>query len=66
MCENILVYRLAGIMTILSGLLTYFHSSYWAFFSIFIGLNVFQYSFSKFCLGVWILKTLKIVNIKKE
>jgi hypothetical protein len=37
-----------------------FHSKYWLFFTAFVGLNLFQFGFSKFCpLGV-ILKKLGI------
>ncbi|SDO46029.1 YgaP family membrane protein [Desulforhopalus singaporensis] len=37
-----------------------FHSSYWLFFTAFVGLNLFQFGFTKFCpLGV-ILKKLGI------
>lgn len=37
-----------------------FHSKYWLFFTAFVGLNLLQFGFSKFCpLGV-ILKTLGV------
>jgi hypothetical protein len=35
-----------------------FHSSYWLFFTAFVGLNLFQFGFSKFCPLGFILKKL--------
>lgn len=37
-----------------------FHSKYWLFFTAFVGLNLFQYGFSKFCPMGLILKKLGI------
>jgi hypothetical protein len=37
-----------------------FHSSYWLFFTAFVGLNLFQFGFSKFCPVGFILKKLGI------
>jgi len=37
-----------------------FHSSYWLFFTAFVGLNLFQFGFSKFCPLGFILKKLGI------
>ena len=37
-----------------------FHSSYWLFFTAFVGLNLFQFGFSKFCPMALILKKLGI------
>jgi hypothetical protein len=37
-----------------------FHSSYWLFFTAFVGLNLFQFGFSKFCPMEFILKKLGI------
>lgn len=37
-----------------------FHSSYWLFFTAFVGLNLFQFGFSKFCPLQFILKKLGI------
>lgn len=33
-----------------------FHSKYWLFFTAFVGLNLFQFGFSKFCPLGYILK----------
>ena len=35
-----------------------FHSGYWLFFTAFVGLNLFQFGFSKFCPLEFILKKL--------
>jgi hypothetical protein len=37
-----------------------FHSKYWLFFTAFVGLNLFQFGFSKFCPLGLILKKLGI------
>lgn len=37
-----------------------FHSSYWLFFTAFVGLNLFQFGFSKFCPLGFILQKLGI------
>lgn len=37
-----------------------FHSQYWLFFTVFVGANLFQFGFTKFCpLGI-ILKALGV------
>lgn len=41
--------RFIGTMVILSSILTYIHHRYWVFFTLFIGLNVLQWSFTGFC-----------------
>jgi hypothetical protein len=38
----------------------FFHSKYWLFFTAFVGLNLFQFGFSKFCPLGLILKKLGI------
>ncbi len=37
-----------------------FHSKYWLFFTAFVGLNLFQFGFSKFCPMSLILKKLGV------
>jgi hypothetical protein len=37
-----------------------FHSSYWLFFTAFVGLNLLQFGFSKFCPLASILKYLGV------
>lgn len=37
-----------------------FHSKYWLIFTAFVGLNLFQFGFSKFCPMGLILKTLGV------
>ena len=38
----------------------FFHSKYWLFFTAFVGLNLFQFGFSKFCPLGLILKKFGI------
>ncbi len=49
---------IAGIMILISLLLTQFHSPNWMWFTAFIGVNLLQSSFSKWCLMMTILKKL--------
>ncbi len=44
-----LVFRIAGIFILFSLALAYFHSSYWLWFTAFVGANMVQASFSGFC-----------------
>ena len=48
----------AGIMILVSLILTQFHSPNWVWFTVFIGVNLLQSSFSKWCLMMTILKKL--------
>jgi hypothetical protein len=42
-----------------------FHSKYWLFLSAFVGLNLFQFGFSKFCPMELLLKKLGIPEIRQ-
>ncbi|MFP4402633.1 MAG: DUF2892 domain-containing protein [Candidatus Nanoarchaeia archaeon] len=44
-----LVMRFAGVFIVISAILAYVHSIYWLLFTVFVGVNLFQYSFTKFC-----------------
>ena len=37
-----------------------FQSQYWLFFTAFVGLNLFQFGFSKFCPLAYLLKALGV------
>ncbi len=59
------IHTLAGTFIVLSLLLgvpasPIFHSSYWLFFTAFVGLNLFQYGITKFCPMAYILKALGV------
>jgi hypothetical protein len=41
---------IAGSFVLLSVLLAYLHSPYWLFFTAFVGLNLLQSAFTKWCL----------------
>lgn len=43
-----------------------FHSTYWLFFTAFVGLNLFQFGFSKFCPLGLILKKLGVPEKRQE
>ncbi len=46
---QLLVRRFAGIFILVSLALGYFVSPYWYLFTVFVGLNLFQSSFTNFC-----------------
>ena len=53
-----MVMRFAGAMVILSVALAYFFSPWWVLLALFVGLNLFQASFTGFCPLARILKRL--------
>lgn len=54
------VMRFAGVMVLLSVLLTAFVSSYFLWFTVFIGLNLIQSSFTGFCPAASVFRKLGI------
>jgi len=50
----------AGFFVMLSVTLGYYHHPYWFFFTGFVGLNLFQSAFTKWCPLVSILRGLKV------
>lgn len=55
-----LVMRIAGIFIIISTMLSLIHSHYWSYFTLFVGLNLFQYSITNFCpLEIILRKVIK-------
>jgi hypothetical protein len=51
---------IAGTLIIVSLLLAQFHSPYWLFFTAFVGLNLLQSAFTKWCLMEDILAKLGV------
>lgn len=54
------VISFAGVMVLISLALTYFISSYWLLFTLFIGLNLLQAGFTGFCPAALIFKKIGI------
>jgi len=52
------VMAFAGCMILLSLALSQVHSAYWLFFTAFVGLNLLQASFTRFCPAAIIFKRL--------
>lgn len=50
---------IAGMFVFISALLGYTHHKYWLFFTMFVGLNLFQFGFTNFCPLEIILKRLE-------
>jgi hypothetical protein len=55
-----IVFIVAGIMVMLSVALTHFVHYYFIFFTLFIGANLFQSGFTKWCPLITILKMLGV------
>ena len=53
---------IAGSFVLISLSLGYLHSPYWYLFTAFVGLNLLQSAFTKWCLMEDILRKLKIVK----
>ena len=51
---------IAGFFVLLSVLLSHLHSPYWLFFTLFVGLNLFQSAFSDWCPMITILRKLGV------
>lgn len=46
---EMIIRRFAGAFILLSLLLAHYHSSYWLWFTAFVGFNLLQSSFTTFC-----------------
>ncbi len=71
MTINDWIHALAGFFILLSlalgvDLSPIFHSKYWLLFTAFVGLNLFQYAFSKFCPMGKILKALGVQENRQQ
>tara|TARA_R110002126_G_scaffold169359_7_gene318315 strand:- start:307 stop:540 length:234 start_codon:yes stop_codon:yes gene_type:complete len=55
-----IIRAVAGSFVTISLILGYFHSPYWYLFTLFVGLNLLQSAFTKWCLAEEILKKLGI------
>ncbi|MDX1585137.1 MAG: DUF2892 domain-containing protein [Balneolaceae bacterium] len=53
---------IAGTFVTISVILGYYVSPYWFLFTLFVGLNLFQSSFTRWCLAEEILKKLGIAT----
>ena len=51
---------IAGSFVLISVLLAYFHSLYWLFFTAFVGFNLLQSAFTKWCLMETLLEKLGV------
>ncbi|WP_286261535.1 YgaP family membrane protein [Thalassotalea atypica] len=52
------VFRFAGVMVLLSVLLTYYVHGNFVWFTVFVGANLLQYSFSGFCPAAIVFKKM--------
>lgn len=49
MKTELIIRRVAGLFILLSLLLAHYHSPLWLWFTAFVGLNLLQSSFTRFC-----------------
>lgn len=59
-----MVLAFAGVMTLLSVVLTWYVSPYFLWFTVFIGLNLLQSAFTGFCPAAMIFKMLGVKSGK--
>ena len=59
------IFLLASIMIIISTLLAMFVHENWLWFSLFIGFNMFQSTFTGFCPPKWLFKKLGMKTEKE-
>jgi hypothetical protein len=57
---ELIIRRIAGIIILTSLVLAHYHSLYWLWVTAFVGFNLFQSSFTKFCPMEIILKKLGV------
>ena len=57
---HIIIRRFAGAFILVSLILAYYHSSFWLWFTAFVGLNLLQSSFTNFCALEIILRKLGV------
>jgi hypothetical protein len=57
---EMIIRRFAGTFVLASLLLAYYHSTYWLWFTAFVGFNLLQSSFTNFCPLELILKKLRV------
>ncbi len=50
------LFAFGGTMVMITSLLALFHSHLWIWFTLFIGFNCFQSSFTRFCPPAWLMK----------
>ena len=53
-----IVLAIAGVFIVASVVLSHIHHAYWLYFTLFVGLNLFQSAFTGFCPLAMILKAL--------
>jgi len=64
---NNIIRALAGSFIIISLILAHFFSDYWLLFTLFVGANLFQSAFTKWCLAEEILKKFGVgSNVRKR
>ena len=50
------MFAFGGTMVMITSLLALFHSPYWTWFTLYIGINCLQSTYTGFCPPTWVLK----------
>jgi len=50
------LFAFGGVMVMVTSLLALFHNPLWTWFTLFIGFNCLQSSFTRFCPPAWLMK----------
>ena len=64
MCNDVVIRRFAGTFILLSVALAYWVSPLWLYFTAFVGVNLIQSSFTKFCPLERILGAFRLMGCK--
>lgn len=54
---------LAGFMVLLSAALTVYHDPRWVWLTVFVGANLLQSAFTKWCPAIWLFRKLGLKEI---
>ena len=54
----------AGFFIVISVVLVHFHSAYWLYFTLFIGVNLFQSAFTNWCPMMTVLRRLGVKDME--
>ena len=57
---------MAGVFVLVSLALAHFHSPYWLWFTVFVGLNLLQSAFTNWCPGMWMLKKAGLKSCSRQ
>lgn len=66
MCDDVVIRRIAGVFVMVSVALAWWLSPWWLAFTAFVGFNLFQSSFSRFCPLERVLGRLRLAGCRSR